>query len=119
MAGDYNLKSAIAVSLGHIGESGFVSKSKATSTSKSTAEMVRHSLDEGVTTNNSEEVDKVIEFIVSEHCNEFLVDARNALTSYSSDNRKYIPLDTISAGKLSFVAPVVSNFLRASKNKLD
>ena len=119
MAGDYNLKSAISMSLEHIRENGFVSKGMATPTSKSTAEMVRHSLDEGVTTNHSEEVDKVIEFIASEHRNEFLIDARNALSNFSFDRGKYIPLDTISAGKLSFVAPVVSNFLRADKNKLD
>ena len=116
---EYNLKSAIAMSLGHIRESSFVSKTVATATTPSTAERVRKSLDSGVTCDHSEEVDKVLEFIVSNHRNEFLSDARNALSNYSYDLGRYIPLDTISAGKISFVAPVVSNFLRSSKNKLD
>ena len=116
---DYNLKSAIAISLGHIRESSFVSKTAATATTPSTAERVRKSLDSEVTCDHSEEVDKVLEFIVSNHRNEFLSDARNALSNYSYDLGRYIPLDTISAGKISFVAPVVSNFLRSSKNKLD
>tara|TARA_Y100000034_G_scaffold124276_1_gene172220 strand:+ start:256 stop:1005 length:750 start_codon:yes stop_codon:yes gene_type:complete len=119
MMSDYNLKSAIAMSLGHIRESNFVSKTVATATTPSTAERVRKSLDSGVACDHSEEVDKVLEFIVSEHRNEFLSDARNALSNYSYDLGRYIPLDTISAGKISFVAPVVSNFLRSSKNKLD
>ena len=119
MTSEYNLKSAIALSLGHIRESSFVSKTAATASTPSTAERVRHDLDAGTTCDHSEEVYRVLDFIVSKHRNEFLSDARNALSNYSHDLGRYIPLDTISAGKISFVAPVVSNFLRVDKNKLD
>jgi len=46
-------------------------------------------------------------------------DAKSALTKLDAKTLKLEPLESVSAGKLSFVAPVVNNFLRVKKNRID
>ena len=114
------MKAAIAVSLSFISMEGFVSKAAAESISDTTAAKVRKHLDEKLTVNLIDErIDKVLDFLMADAANDFMRDAKSALTKLDAKTLKLQPLESISAGKLSFVAPVVNNFLRVKTNRID
>ena len=114
------MKAAIAVSLSFISMEGFISKAAAESISDTTAAKVRKHLDEKLTVNLIDErIDKVLDFLMVDAANDFLRDAKSALTNLNAKTLKLQPLESISAGKLSFVAPVVNNFLRVKTNRID
>ena len=114
------MKAAIAVSLSFISMEGFISKAAAESISDTTAAKVRKHLDEKLTGNLIDErIDKVLDFLMADAANDFLRDAKSALTNLNAKTLKLQPLESISAGKLSFVAPVVNNFLRVKTNRID
>ena len=114
------MKAAIAVSLSFISMEGFVSKAAAESISDTTAAKVRNHLDEKLTVNLIDErIDKVLDFLMADAANDFMRDAKSALTKLDAKTLKLQPLESISAGKLSFVAPVVNNFLRVKTNRID
>ena len=114
------MKAAIAVSLSFISMEGFVSKAAAESISDTTAAKVRKHLDEKLTVNLIDErIDKVLDFLMADTANDFLRDAKSALTNLNAKTLKLQPLESVSAGKLSFVAPVVNNFLRVKTNRID
>lgn len=114
------MKAAIAVSLSFISMEGFISKAAAESISDTTAAKVRKHLDEKLTVNLIDErIDKVLDFLMADAANDFLRDAKSALTNLNAKTLKLQPLESISAGKLSFVAPVVNNFLRVKTNRID
>ena len=114
------MKAAIAVSLSFISMEGFISKAAAESISDTTAAKVRNHLDEKLTVNLIDErIDKVLDFLMADAANDFLRDAKSALTNLNAKTLKLQPLESISAGKLSFVAPVVNNFLRVKTNRID
>ena len=114
------MKAAIAVSLSFISMDGFISKAAAARISDTTAAKVRNHLDEKLTVNLIDErIDKVLDFLMADTANDFLRDAKSALTNLNAKTLKLQPLESISAGKLSFVAPVVNNFLRVKTNRID
>ena len=114
------MKAAIAVSLSFISMEGFVSKAAAESISDTTAAKVRKHLDEKLTVNLIDErIDKVLDFLMADAANDFMRDAKSALTKLDAKTLKLQPLESVSAGKLSFVAPVVNNFLRVKTNRID
>ena len=114
------MKAAIAVSLSFISMEGFISKAAAESISDTTAAKVRKHLDEKLTVNLIDErIDKVLDFLMADAANDFMRDAKSALTKLDAKTLKLQPLESISAGKLSFVAPVVNNFLRVKTNRID
>ena len=114
------MKAAIAVSLSFISMDGFISKAAAERISDTTAAKVRNHLDEKLTVNLIDErIDKVLDFLMADTANDFLRDAKSALTNLNAKTLKLQPLESISAGKLSFVAPVVNNFLRVKTNRID
>ncbi len=114
------MKAAIAVSLSFISMDGFISKAAAERISDTTAAKVRNHLDEKLTVNLIDErIDKVLDFLMADAANDFMRDAKSALTKLDAKTLKLQPLESISAGKLSFVAPVVNNFLRVKTNKID
>ena len=114
------MKAAIAVSLSFISMEGFISKAAAESISDTTAAKVRKHLDEKLTVNLIDErIDKVLDFLMADAANDFMRDAKSALTNLNAKTLKLQPLESISAGKLSFVAPVVNNFLRVKTNRID
>ena len=114
------MKAAIAVSLSFISMDGFISKAAAESISDTTAAKVRKHLDEKLTVNLIDErIDKVLDFLMADAANDFMRDAKSALTKLDAKTLKLQPLESISAGKLSFVAPVVNNFLRVKTNRID
>ena len=114
------MKAAIAVSLSFISMDGFISKAAAERISDTTAAKVRNHLDEKLTVNLIDErIDKVLDFLMTDAANDFLRDAKSALTNLNAKTLKLQPLESISAGKLSFVAPVVNNFLRVKTNRID
>ena len=114
------MKAAIAVSLSFISMDGFISKAAAERISDTTAAKVRNHLDEKLTVNLIDErIDKVLDFLMADTANDFLRDAKSALTKLDAKTLKLQPLESISAGKLSFVAPVVNNFLRVKTNRID
>ena len=114
------MKAAIAVSLSFISMDGFISKAAAERISDTTAAKVRNHLDEKLTVNLIDErIDKVLDFLMADAANDFMRDAKSALTKLDAKTLKLQPLESISAGKLSFVAPVVNNFLRVKKNRID
>ena len=114
------MKAAIAVSLSFISMDGFISKAAAERISDTTAAKVRNHLDEKLTVNLIDErIDKVLDFLMADAANDFLRDAKSALTKLDAKTLKLQPLESVSAGKLSFVAPVVNNFLRVKKNRID
>ena len=114
------MKAAIAVSLSFISMDGFISKAAAERISDTTAAKVRNHLDEKLTVNLIDErIDKVLDFLMADAANDFMRDAKSALTKLDAKTLKLQPLESISAGKLSFVAPVVNNFLRVKTNRID
>ena len=114
------MKAAIAVSLSFISMEGFISKAAAESISDTTAAKVRKHLDEKLTVNLIDErIDKVLDFLMADAANDFMRDAKSALTKLDAKTLKLQPLESVSAGKLSFVAPVVNNFLRVKTNRID
>ena len=114
------MKAAIAVSLSFISMDGFISKAAAERISDTTAVKVRNHLDEKLTVNLIDErIDKVLDFLMADAANDFMRDAKSALTKLDAKTLKLQPLESISAGKLSFVAPVVNNFLRVKTNRID
>ena len=114
------MKAAIAVSLSFISMDGFISKAAAERISDTTAAKVRKHLDEKLTVNLIDErIDKVLDFLMADAANDFMRDAKSALTKLDAKTLKLQPLESISAGKLSFVAPVVNNFLRVKTNRID